>query len=186
MNKPVYLPVFMNDVEIDFTKVSPEGWLTEELKEEIVSHYPKSSDINGGDHQRCKEAFQEHALELFPSGRKFASYVQLRASVELFLKAWGASGSHGSSRIACFYGKASKQLKPPSQVTPEKQRVQVASLKARKCPFKILYSFQGKRDSDKKNNIFYQVKITSVDYNHTCELAPESLACSERVVQTYS
>jgi hypothetical protein len=175
MNKPIYLPFFMNDVDIDLTKVIPDDWLTEELKEEIVSHYPKSTDINGGGKERCKESFQEHALELFPSGRKFANYVQLRAAVELYLKAWGASGSHGSSRIACFYGKASKQLKPPSMVTPEKQRVQAPSLKDRKCPFKILYSFQGKRDSDKKNNIFYQVKITSVDYNHTCDLAPESL-----------
>jgi hypothetical protein len=32
-----------------------------------------------------------------PLGCRFASYVQLREAVELFLKAWGASGSHGSS-----------------------------------------------------------------------------------------
>ena len=87
MNKPTYIPFFMNDVDTDLTKVIPDDWLTEELKEEIVSHYPKSTDINGGGNQRCKESFQEHALELFPSGRKFASYVQLRAAVELYLKA---------------------------------------------------------------------------------------------------
>jgi hypothetical protein len=152
--------------------------LTKKLQQEIVSHYPKSTDINGSDHQQCKESFQEHAWELFPSSHKFASYVQLGAAVELYLKAWGASRLHGSSCcIACFYGKASKQLKPPSQVSPEKQCVQAASLEACKCPFKILYSFQGKRvDSDKKNNIFYQMKIASVDYNRMCELAaPESL-----------
>jgi hypothetical protein len=48
-------------------------------------------------------------------------------------------------------------------------------LKEQKCPFKILYSFQDKKGAEKKHNIYYHVKITSVDYKHTSELAPKSL-----------
>jgi hypothetical protein len=174
MNKPICLPHFLNDSTVDLVSVPDLDWLTDELQKEIMGHYPLATDINGGDNRRCKASFEKHALELFPSGRRFASYVQLREAVELFLKAWGASGSHGSSRISCFYGKASKS-QATSVVLPDKQRVRGASLKEQQCPFKIRYSFQGKIGPEKKHNIYYHVKITSVDYNHTCELAPESL-----------
>jgi hypothetical protein len=150
------------------------AWLTDDLQKEIMEHYPQPNDIKGGNLLRNKESFSKHCAELFPPGRKFASYVQLWALVELFLKAWGASGSHGSSRITCFYGKLSKQSKP-SVVDIGKQRIHVASLKDQMCPFKIPYAFLDRKGPDKKEHIYYQVKITSADYNHTCVLAPESL-----------
>jgi hypothetical protein len=45
--------------------------------------------------------------------------------------------------------------------------------KVYKCPFKIRYSFINychKKES-KKPNIFYRVKITKVNYQHTCQLS---------------
>jgi hypothetical protein len=158
--------------DIDLSIVEAKSWLTDELKEEISSHFPDTVDI-GDDRARCKGSFEAHAAEFFPTGRQFASYVQLRLAVDMFQTAWGASTSHGSSRLTCFYGKPSKKPRP-SVVEPDKQRVRSASLKQKHCPFKILYSFQGVLASDKKDNIMYRVKITTVDFEHTCDLSPNS------------
>jgi hypothetical protein len=168
----LYLPHFLNDFDLDVTTVKEEDWITTELQKEISSHFPDPNDI-GEDRARCKGSFEIHAAELFPKGRIFASFVQLRVAVDMFLKAWGASSSHGSSRLTCFYGKPSKKPRT-SVVEPDKQRVRTPSLKTRLCPFKILYSLQGLQGSEKKNSIYYHVKITTVDYEHTCELSPHS------------
>ena len=172
MDLPVYYPDFWDLPDHDFSSVKADEWMTIPLKEEISSHYPDSGDI-GEDRARCKESFETHAAELFPKNRIFASFAQLRVSVELFLKAWGASSSHGSSRLTCFYGKPFNKARP-SVVEADKQRNRAPSLKHQLCPFKILYSFQGKQGFAKKGNIYYQVKITTVNYEHTCELSPNS------------
>jgi hypothetical protein len=125
---PIYLPQFTTDPGVDLASIDKEEWLTAELQEEIMGHYPQPNDINVGDQTRSKDLFSIHCATLFPPDRKFASYLQLKAAVELFLKAWGASGSHGSSRISCFYGKPSKKL-TPSGVEIDKQRIRGASLK---------------------------------------------------------
>jgi hypothetical protein len=148
--------------------------VTDELQKEIMEHFPQANDIGGGNLLRSRDSFSNHCSVLFPAGRKFVSYLQLKVAVEFFLKAWGAVGSHGSSRISCFYGKASKQAKP-SAVEIDKQHVRATSLKERQCPFKIRYALQDQKGPGKKANIYYRVKITSADYNHTCQLAPESL-----------
>jgi hypothetical protein len=155
MNNPVYLPTFLNDIDLDGTALGgskDEDWLTDDLKEEITSHFPDTNDI-GDDRARSKVSFESHAAVLFPKGRIFASFVQLRVAVDMFLKAWGASSSHGSSRLTCFYGKPSRKPRI-SVVEPDKQRVRTPSLKEKLCPFKILYSFQKKdKGSKKKENI---------------------------------
>jgi hypothetical protein len=57
----------------------------------------------------------------------------------------------------------------------DKQLVRTPSLKEKLCPFNILYSFQKKdKGSKKKENIYYHIKITTVDYEHTCELSLKS------------
>jgi hypothetical protein len=173
MDKPVYLPPFLNDPGCDLTAVDDADWLTDDLKEEITKHFPDTADIDK-DRARCKVAFEMHALEMFPSGRLFASFVQLRVAVDMFQKAWGASTSHGSSRLVCFYGKPTKMPRV-TVVEPEKQRARTPSLKEKMCPFKILYSLQGRqKGAAKQPNIYYQVKITTTDYEHTCELSPTS------------
>jgi hypothetical protein len=132
----LYLPHFLNDLDLDVT--ARRRLAHQDLQEEITKHFPDPNDI-GKDQARCKGSFEIHAPELFPKGRIFASFVQLCVAVDMFLKAWGASSFHGSSRLTCFYGKASK--KPhTSVVEPEKQRVWAPTLKTQLCPFKILYS----------------------------------------------
>jgi hypothetical protein len=176
MNHPVYIPPFLNNIDfLDVTAlngVKDEDWLTDDLKEEITRHFPDSNDI-GDERARCKVSFEIHAQALFPKHRIFASFVQLRLAVDMFLKAWGASSSHGSSRLTCFYGKPSRKPRT-SVVEPDKQRVRTPSLKEQLCPFKILYSFQKKNGSTKVDNKYYHVKITNVNYEHTCELSPHS------------
>jgi hypothetical protein len=175
MDYPVYLPSFLNDNNHDSSGLKDDDWLTNELKDEIAGHFPDKEDI-GDDRARCKLSFEKHAELMFPKDRVFASFVQLRVAVDFFLQAWGGSCSHGSSRLTCFYGKPSRKPRI-SVVEPDKQRVRATSLKEQLCPFKILYSLQGKakqKASKPKDNVFYQVKITNVDYEHTCELSPKS------------
>jgi hypothetical protein len=86
--------------------------LADELKDKINKHFPGPDDIGGDDGERNKTSFLNHAKILFPTGCKFASYVQLKEDVNLFLKVWSASGSIGSSKITCTYGKPSKATKP--------------------------------------------------------------------------
>jgi hypothetical protein len=179
MNKPVYLPRFMQEM-VDYSSVEPDAWVTDELKEEISGHYPDAVDISDNNRERCKESFEKHAVELFPCGCQFASFVQLRLAIDMFQTAWGASTSHGSSRFTCFYGKPSRKPRP-SVVEPDKQRVRTASLKDKLCPFKILYAFQGVVKNQKKDNIMYQVKITTVDFEHTCDLSPTSCRLALKV-----
>jgi hypothetical protein len=168
----LYLPHFLNDPGLDLSTIDGQDWLTDDFKAEITSHFPQADDI-GDERARSKDSFEMHASQLFPPGRMFASYVQLRVAVEMFQKAWGASTSHGSSRLCCYYGKPSRKPRV-SVVEPLKQRVQTPSLKEKLCPFKILYSFQGISGFKKKDKMCYQVKITTVDYEHTCELSPAS------------
>jgi hypothetical protein len=83
----------MNDPDKDLASVKDEDWLTDELQQEIMSHYyPQSKNgISGvmiSRDAKADNSFQKHALECFPSGCKFASYVQLWGAVKLFLKAW--------------------------------------------------------------------------------------------------
>ena len=104
MNNHLYIPTFMNDPDIDLSTIEAKDFLTEQLRGEITSHFPVADDI-GVDGVRSLESSEKHASELFPSGRIFANYVQLREAVLMFQKAWGASVSHGSSRMCCYYGK---------------------------------------------------------------------------------
>ena len=168
----VSFPTFMNDPDIDLSTIAGPDFLTEDLRVEISSHFPGSDDI-GDEGVRSKDSFEKHARDLFPSGRLFANYVQLREAVIMFQKAWGASVSHGSSRMSCYYGKPSKKPRV-SVCEPDKQRIRVPSLKERLCPFKIQYSIQGMSGPNKKPRIHFVVKITTVDYEHTCELSPAS------------
>jgi hypothetical protein len=102
----------MNDPDKDLAAVKYEDhWLTDELQQEILSHYPQSNEIYGKISRDAEASFRSMG-GLFSSCHKFASYVQVWEAMEMFLKAWGASSSHGLSHITCFYGKASKQLQP--------------------------------------------------------------------------
>ena len=61
-----------------------------------------------------------------------------------------------------------------STCDPEKRRKVDISLKEQyKCPFHIKYSHIGVSRKVKKPLIFYHVKITSVNANHTCELSTQ-------------
>jgi hypothetical protein len=53
--------------EVDLTSVTDMDWLTNELQQEIMSHYPLVNVINRGDHHRCKASFHKHdGLEISP------------------------------------------------------------------------------------------------------------------------
>ncbi len=75
----------------------------------------------------------------------------------------------------CHYGQSSRKKKI-SIVDPLSQREQPETQKEKcNCPFKIMYSHQGKRALVKKPGIFYHAKITTVDPIHTCGMCPRDM-----------
>ena len=112
--------------------------------------------------------------QLFQKGRLFASFKQLGQVAEMFLEAWAVSKSHNGKRISCSFSENTRKRKAtviPLEDSPVSTREHSATRKQQtKCPFKILYSYVEHKEINKKPGIFYQVKITTVDPNHTCKM----------------
>jgi hypothetical protein len=94
----------------------------------------------------------------------------------MFLDAWAVVKVHSQKKIRCYYGKSTKN-KPVLHTIPEKQRAVAPTLKETyDCPFEIRYSFLDYHRTDhpdKVPDVFYFVKITHVDFNHSCFLNTE-------------
>jgi hypothetical protein len=88
MNKPIYLPPFLQAPNTDFDSVKADDcWLTvENLEEESNKPFPGPDDIG----EKNRASFTNHTKVLFPIECKFASYIQLlKEAVNMILKAWG-------------------------------------------------------------------------------------------------
>ena len=111
---------------------------------------------------------------LFPKGRLFASSKQLDQVADTFLEAWAVSKLVNGKKISCSFSEDRKRKSTvfPIEDPPGSTREHPISLKEQiKCPFKILFSLVGHKEINKKPGIFYRVKITNVDPNHTCRMS---------------
>ena len=119
--------------------------------------------------------FVDNCTQLFVKGRIFASFKQLDQAADMFLEAWAVSKSHNGKRISCSFSQDTKKRKAavvPLEDPPISTHEHSVSLKEQtKCPFKILYSYVNHKEINKKPGIFYQVKITTVDPKHTCQMS---------------
>jgi hypothetical protein len=111
--------------------------------------------------------------QLFPVGRIFASFKQIDQAADMFLGAWAIKKTSHSKRIQCAYS-ATHNKKDRKHPGVSKRRKLEPTLKpVYKCPFIIRYSFVAycKNRALKKPDIFYHVKITQVNYDHTCQMS---------------
>ena len=161
-----------DDIQVINQRLLCKNWLTTGLVEEITSLFPMSDDITPDTGERNKEMFVINCNLLFPKGRLFASSKQLDQVAEMFLEAWAISKSLSGKKISCSYSEDTRKRKSnvflvedPTSSTREHS----TSLKDQiKCPFKILFALVKHKEMNKKPGIFYRVKITNVDPNHTC------------------
>ena len=155
------------------TELLRKDWLTPGLTHEIESLFPTASEINRhDDNKRDSIAFQRKAALLFPSGRMFASFKQIDQAADMFLGAWAIKKTMHSKSIQCSYS-STHDKKDRKHPNPDKRRKLEPTLKSvYKCPFIIRYSFVAycKNKALKKPDIFYRVKITHVNFVHTCQM----------------
>jgi hypothetical protein len=170
----IYIPDFLPEyglseksVEDQKNKLIRKDWLTFGLIQEIESWLTTRSDINvDEDNKRDPAAFQQKIAQLFPPGRIFSSFKQLDQAADMFLGAWAVKKIISSKSIQCAYS-ASHAKQDRKHADPSKRSKIAPTLKSvYKCPFILRYSFVEyyRNKTLKKPDIFYQVKITQVNY----------------------
>jgi hypothetical protein len=157
---PIYIPDFMESellsddpFEDIRDRIQGMNWLSTGLVNKITALYPTAADVNPQTGERDKDSFADNCLLLFPKDRIFASEKQIEQVADMFMDAWACRKAHDGKKIICHYGLSSKKKKL-STVDPLSQQETAETRKEQcKCPFKIMYSHQGKRASVKKPGI---------------------------------
>ena len=176
----IYVPNFLQEYHLSEQSLEQQkidllqkDWLTYGLIHEIELLFPTQSEIKINDDNKCDtNAFQHKISQLFAPGRIFASFKQLDQAADMFLGAWAVKKTHNSKSIRCAYSQ-SHEKKDRKHTDLSKRRKLEPTLKSvYKCPFIIRYSFVAycKNTALKKPDIFYQVKITQVNFEHTCQM----------------
>ena len=142
-----------------------KDWLTDGLCREIIDLRPKPVDINPKTGKRNEKSFEEACSVMFPVGRVFASSLQLQQTARKFLDQWAVSSTSTGKQIRCYYSK------PPNR----KDRVPTGARSRRdnkscNCPFAIRFQMKEVRKHSYIPPSFYMVRISSVNFTHTCTL----------------
>lgn len=180
----VYMPSFVDEFKqsslplLDVNKAMlAENWLCRDLVDEITSLFPSSSHIDHcAENKRDKEACSSNVGKMFFVGRIFASSKQLDQAAEMLLSKWGIKKVHNAKSIRCFFSLPAHR-KGRKHVDVTKRRKIEKNLKEEyQCPFVIRYSYIGysRNVNVKMPDIFYQVKITHVTLEHSCDLSTNS------------
>jgi hypothetical protein len=113
------------------------------------------------------------AAKMLPKGKIFASFKQVDQVSNMFLDAWAINEVQSTKCIRCFYAEPCNKNSRLHDSPSKCRKIETLVKNACRCPFEIRYSFINychNKDS-KKLNIFYPVKITKVNYQHTCQLS---------------
>jgi hypothetical protein len=177
----IYIPNFLEEyslseqsLEQQKIKLLRKDWLTSGLIGEIESLFPSHSKIkNANDNKQDPVAFQHMIAQLFPSGCIFASFKQLDQAADMFLGAsWAVKKTTHSKSIHCAYSATQDKKDRKHADISKRQKLEPTLKSVYKCPFIIWYSFVGycKNKALKKPAIFYHVKISHVNFHHTCQM----------------
>jgi hypothetical protein len=176
----LYIPDFVQEYSLSSktpdkhnTEVLQKDWSTPGLIHESETLFPNPSEINSdNDNKRDPIAFQCKISLLFPCRRMFVSFKQIDQAADMFLGAWATKNAMHSKIIQCSYS-STHDKKDRKRPNPDKRHKLELMLKSvYKCPFIIWYSFVAycKNRALKKHDIFYRVKITHVNFVHTCQM----------------
>jgi hypothetical protein len=176
----LYIPYFLREYSLSKQSLEEQknellrkDWLTSGLIHEIHSLYPTCSDIKtDDDNKRDPTAFKHKISKLFPPGRIFASFKQLDQAADMFLGAWAIKKTSHSKRTQCVYSITHDKQDRKHPNLSKRRKIEPTLKSVYKCPFIIWYSFVAycKNRAFKKPDIFYHVKITNVNFAHTCQM----------------
>jgi hypothetical protein len=151
-----------------------KDWLTSGLTYEIQAMFPTPTDIQvNDDNKRDPIAFQHKIAQLFPVGRIFASFKQIGQAADLFLGAWAIKKTSHSKSIQCAYSTTHDKKDRKHPDVSKRRKLEPTLKLVYKCPFIIQYSYVAycKNRLLKKPDFCYHVKITHVNYHHTCQMS---------------
>ena len=84
-----------------------DGYLTDALIEEISNFYPKKDDFTfdplTNDIIMAKDKFSHNFGKVFPVGRIFLNYIQLREAISIFFKHWNLLSKSNGKNIRCSF-----------------------------------------------------------------------------------
>jgi hypothetical protein len=177
----LYIPDFLREYSLSEQSLEEQknellrkDWLTSGLIHEILSLYPTCSEIKtNDDNKRDPNAFEHKISQLFPpAGRIFASFKQLDQTSDMFLDAWAIKKTSHSKSIPCAYSVTYDKQDRKHPDLSKRRKIEPTLKSVYKCPFIIRYSFVAhcKNRAFKKPDIFYHVKITNVNFAHTCQM----------------
>jgi hypothetical protein len=177
----LYIPDFLQEYSLSDKSLDEQknellrkDWLTSGLTYEIQAMFPTPTDIQvNDDNKRDPIAFQHKIAQQFPVGHIFASFKQIDQAADIILGAWAIKKTSHSKSIQCAYS-ATHDKKDRKHSDVSKRRKLEPTLKSvYKCPFIIQNSYAAycKNMLLKKPDIFYHVKITHVNYHHTCQMS---------------
>jgi hypothetical protein len=107
----LYIPVFLREYSLSKQSLEEQknellrkDWLTSGFIHKMHSLFPTCSEIKiDDDNNRDPTTFEHKILQLFPSGRIFASFKQLDQAADMFLGAWAIKKTSHSKSIQCAY-----------------------------------------------------------------------------------
>ena len=148
-------------------------WLTPDVVREIEQYYPKQEDIDTEAGVRNGESFKRNCEKLFPKDRVFTSKNQLSQMLDLFLKPWGAVKACTGTKFHCHYSPSTKVTSRKKHCDSDKTRHRESSKDNNQCKFHINIVMLNAPKLKRISKDFYQCRITTAVYEHSCELSPE-------------
>ena len=151
-------------------------YLTDSLIQEMSQYYPTSEDMKKdpltNDVVMDKTKFELNFNKIFPLGRLFLNYVQLREAVKEFFEHWNLVSKANGKKIRCSYSHTPAKKKDAPETNTRGQRSKRKSTPfLMQCPFELRFRlFEHK--SPHRHDVFYKVKISNiVSTKHTCMMS---------------
>ena len=118
-----------------------------------------------------KNKFSHNFTRMFPKGRVFLNFIQLREAVGEFFKHWNLLSKSNGKSVRCSYSftPATKKTISDSSEVINKNYQSTAALV--KCPFQLKWSLTNHK-KPYRHDIFHRVKISCVVITeHTCMMS---------------
>ena len=149
------------------------------MREELTLYYPTEDDVTNDtinhDNIMYQTPFMKKYNEFFGFHREFMNCKQLQEVTEDFCSNWNIQVHQQSRSCTCAYSvpidQSSKKSKSESINSEFKRNI--------KCPFVIRYSRVNCAKKNKKNLIYYRVRITGLLSKHICLMTNSSYRCAQ-------
>ena len=163
-----------DEKEVELKKF--DNYVTDSLIEEMSQYYPARDDISRdpttNDIIMNKESFSIKFQSMFPEGRIFINFLQLRKACIEFFKHWNLLVKATGKSIRCSYSHTPNKKKSDmgdDSTCNTSKRQSTSSLV--QCPFHVKWTLVDHK-SPIRHDIFYKVKVSTLAcLDHSCMMS---------------